>query len=79
METERICETCRWFDPSPPSAGKEAEGECHRFPPQHTPIYESPETDDPGRRWFWYFPQVGRLDWCGEWTYAGKTFEGPAQ
>lgn len=67
MEAERTCETCRWFNPTP-VPDREPEGECRRFPPQHTPVYEDPENDDPGRHWFWYFPQVQQDEWCGEWA-----------
>lgn len=51
------CEKCRFYTSGRHYRFSNFDGECHRYPPKLTEISNSP----------FVFPQVYRMDWCGEY------------
>ena len=59
-----ICESCRWWV----REGKQAAGDCRRYPPTVNPLKTStPGTGTKERMWVWTLAD----EWCGE--YARKS------
>ena len=52
-ESEQACENCRFYN-----------GECRRYPPQLDQVKYYDGCYDES---YWYFPNVDKTDWCGEW------------
>jgi hypothetical protein len=61
---EERCAGCAFYIASAAAEGG-AEGKCHRFPPQVTPLGQVRAVST--------FPGVGEGDWCGEFTEDSLT------
>lgn len=62
------CKNCKFFKESSALVGGQAQGNCHRYPPQVTALF-LPNPNQPivqSNDW----PAVKKNDWCGEFERA---------